>query len=302
MTPQKPKDTTYGFSAALAAFTAWGLLPLYWKQLITVNPLEILCHRIIWSLIFIAIIITIKHRWVETFTPMRSLKSLAILTLSSFCIGGNWLLYIWAVNTNHVLETSLGYYINPLVTILLGFIVFRERLKPLQVIAITLATLGVLNSIISYGELPWISLTLAISFAFYGLLRKVATVESLPGLFLETLVLSPLALFYLGTLEFTDQAAFLNGPPSINLLLMGAGAVTALPLIGFAFGARRLPLTVLGLLQYFAPSIAFLLGVFVYKEPFGPSHMITFALIWAGLILYTTESLLTIRKQKRINR
>lgn len=298
MTPQTPKDTTYGFTAALAAFIAWGTLPIYWKQLLSVNPMEILSHRIVWSLVFIALILTAKGRWAETFAPMRSKKNIAILTLSSLCIGTNWLIYIWAVNTNHVLETSLGYYINPLVNILLGFIFFRERLKPLQMVAIGLAALGVANSVFSYGELPWISLTLAVSFAFYGLLRKVAAVESLPGLFLETLVLGPPALFYLLQLEMTGKAAFFHGAPSIDLLLVGAGAATAMPLVGFAFGARRLPLTVLGLLQYIAPSIAFVLGVFVYKEPFGPAHMVTFALIWGGLAIYTAESLWTIRKQR----
>lgn len=299
MTHQTPKDFTYGFTAAFVAFITWGLLPIYWKSLITVAPMEILCNRIIWSLIFIAIVLTIKRRWAETFAPMRSLKNITILVLSSLFIGGNWLLYIWAVNTNHVVETSLGYYINPLVNIVLGFFFFRERLKPLQLAAIGLAALGVANSVISYGEIPWISLTLAFSFAFYGLLRKVAAVESLPGLFLETLVLAPPALFYLIRLQTTDTAALFAGPASIDILLIGAGAATALPLIGFAFGARRLPLTVLGLLQYVAPSIAFMLGVFVYKEPFGPSHLVTFGLIWAGLAIYTADSLWTIRKQRQ---
>ena len=295
-----PKQKTYGFIAALGAFFLWGLLPIYWKSLITVDPLEILCHRIVWSLVFISLVLTVMKGWNNVFAPLRSPKDLTILTLSSLMIGGNWLLYIWAVNTNHVLETSLGYYINPLVNVLLGFIFFRERLKPLQLIAILLAALGVANSIFSHGDLPWISLALAVSFAFYGLLRKIASVESLPGLFLETLVLGPFALAYIVKLQMDGASALFTQSPSIDLLLIGAGAVTATPLIGFAFGARRLQLTSLGLLQYLAPTIAFLLGIFVYKEPFTTSHLITFALIWSGLAVYTFESIRSIRKQRRI--
>lgn len=300
MTHRSPQETTSGFAAALGAFLMWGLLPVYWKSLITVNPFEILCHRILWSLVFIAVILTIKHRWAETFAPLRSPKNIAILTCSSLCIGCNWLLYIWAVNNNHILETSLGYYINPLVNILFGFIFFRERLSPMQGIAISLAALGVINSVVSHGELPWISLVLAVSFSFYGVLRKVASVESLPGLFLETMVLGPVALTYLLHLRSIGESVFLTGPWHIDLLLIGAGAATSMPLIGFAYGARRLQLTTLGVLQYTAPSIAFLLGVFLYHEPFSTSHMITFALIWAGLAVYTSDSIRTIRKQRAI--
>lgn len=294
------KQRTYGFFSALIAFLLWGLLPIYWKSLITVNPFEILCHRVLWSLVFIAVVLTVMRGWKDTFAPLRSARDIGILALSSLMIGGNWLLYIWAVNTNHVIETSLGYYINPLVNVLLGFVFFRERLKPLQVVAIGLAAVGVANAVIAYGELPWISLTLAVSFAFYGLLRKIANVESLPGLFLETMVLAPLALTYLLKLEYDGTAAFLTQGMNIDLLLIGAGAATATPLIGFAYGARRLQLTTLGLLQYIAPTIAFCLGVFVYKEHFTPSHLVTFALIWSGLAVYTGESIWTIRKQRKI--
>ena len=300
MTPRPASDSAKGFTAALTAFLAWGLLPVYWKSLISVTPLEILCHRILWSLVFIAIILTVKRRWRETFAPLASPRSLLILTCSSLCIGGNWLLYIWAVNNSHVVETSLGYYINPLVNILFGFTFFRERLNRLQYAAIGLATLGVANSIISYGDVPLIALGLAVSFACYGLLRKIAAVESLPGLFLETMVLGPAALYWLLRLEFIGASGFLAGHPSVDLLLVGAGAVTALPLIGFAYGARRLQLSTVGILQYSAPSIAFLLGVFVYKEPFGPSHLLTFALIWAGLAVYTFDSVRTLRRQRRV--
>lgn len=298
MTPARHPESTQGFGAALGAFFLWGTLPIYWKAVQSVDPFEILCHRIVWSLVFIGLVLTVKRRWAETFAPMRSLKNLGILVLSSLCIGTNWIIYIWAVNTNHVLETSLGYYINPLVNILFGAIFFSERPSRLQFVAIALAALGVVNSIFSYGGLPWISLVLAVSFAFYGLLRKVAAVESLPGLFLETAVLAPASLAYLAYLNLNDKASFLTGPLTVDLLLVGAGVVTAIPLIGFAYGARRLQLTTLGILQYTSPSIAFLLGVFLYREPFTSSHLLTFALIWAALAIYTGDSIRTIRAQR----
>jgi len=299
MTPRLATEPAQGFAAAIAAFVAWGLLPIYWKALGTVAPLEILCHRILWSLVFISIILTVKRRWSEAIAPLSSPRSLLILACSSMCIGCNWLLYIWSVNTGHVVETSLGYYINPLVNVLLGFIFFRERLNGYQYAAIGLAAAGVAVSILSHGELPWISLTLAVSFGFYGLLRKVAAVASLPGLFLETLVLGPASLGYLTYLKWNGASGFLAGSATTDMLLVGAGAVTALPLIGFAFGARRLSLSTLGILQYASPSIAFLLGVFVYKEPFGAGHMATFALIWAGLVLYTVDSVRALRRNRR---
>jgi chloramphenicol-sensitive protein RarD len=255
---------------------------------------------VIWSLLFIAVILTLRRGWAETMAPLRSRRDLLILTASSLMIGGNWLLYIWAVNNDHVLDTSLGYYINPLVNVLLGFVFFRERLRPLQAAAIGLAALGVINSVISHGELPWISLALAVSFGLYGLLRKIASVESLSGLFLETMVLGPFALAYILWLQAHGASALFHQGIGIDLLLMGAGVATASPLIGFAFGARRLQLTTLGLLQYLAPTIAFLLGVFVYKEPFNAGHLLTFALIWSGLALYTVESILTMRAHRRL--
>jgi chloramphenicol-sensitive protein RarD len=295
-----PKQKSYGFAAALAAFFGWGLLPVYWKSLITVNPFEILCHRVVWSLVFIAVILTLRRGWDATFAPLKSRRDRLILTASSLMIGFNWLLYIWAVNNDHVLDTSLGYYITPLVNVLLGFVFFRERLRPLQMIAIGLAALGVINSVVAHGHLPWISLALAVSFGLYGLLRKVASVESLPGLFLETMVLGPFALGYILWLQAHGASALFHQGIHVDLLLVGAGVVTASPLIGFAYGARRLQLTTVGLLQYLAPSIAFLLGVFVYREPFNASHLITFALIWFGLAVYTAESIVTIRAQRRL--
>ena len=228
-----PKQKTYGFAAALAAFMAWGLLPMYWKAVISVDPFEILCHRIVWSLAFISVILTLIRGWKETFAAIRSKRDILVLTLSSLMIGGNWMIYIWAVNTGHVIDTSLGYYINPLVNVLFGFLFFRERLKPLQMLAIGLAALGVAYAVLSHGKLPWISLCLAVSFAFYGLLRKIASVESLPGLFLETMVLGPFALAYLVMLEMNGTAAMFHQSVHIDLLLVGGGR-------GHGFPAYRL--------------------------------------------------------------
>ncbi|WP_419785062.1 EamA family transporter RarD [Pseudodesulfovibrio sp.] len=298
MTPRLTTDTAKGYTAALASFVAWGLLPIYWKGLLDVGPIEILCHRILWSLVFIAIILTARHRWNEVLAPLSSPRNLLILAGSSLCIGFNWLLYIWSVNTGHVVATSLGYYINPLVNVLLGFIFFRERLNRFQYAAVGLAATGVLVSVLSHGELPWISLGLAFSFGFYGLLRKIAAVASLPGLFLETMVLGPASLAYLIYLHHVGELGFLSISTRADLLLIGAGLVTSLPLIGFAFGARRLHLSTLGILQYASPSIAFLLGVFLYKEPFGVSNLITFSLIWTGLVLYTFDSVRALRRNR----
>ena len=297
--PARPEAVS-GFLAALAAFVAWGLLPIYWKSVQTIAPLEILCHRIIWSLAFLAVVVTVKRAWGGLFAPLARPRNLLILTASSLTIGGNWLLYIWAVNTDHVLQTSLGYFITPLVNMLFGFVFFRERLNRPQWLAVGLAGAGVSNSVLAYGAFPWIALTLAVSFACYGLLRKVAEVESVQGLLLETLVLGPLALGYVVVLLATGKSGFLAGTPTVDLLLVGAGAATALPLIGFAFGARRLRLSTVGVLQYIAPSIAFVLGVFLYREPFGPTQLITFALIWTGLAVYALDSIRAMRRGRRL--
>lgn len=298
----KNKYTTVnssGFYAALAAFVGWGLLPIYWKQLHEVPPLEILCHRIVWSLVFVALLITIQRRWHETLAPLRSLRTVGMLGLSSLLLCSNWLMYIWCVNNDHVLSTSLGYYINPLMNALLGFLLLRERMTKLQIIAICSAATGVFNAVVGAGHMPWLALALAVTFALYGLMRKTAPMESLPGLLVETALIAPLALGYLIYLAFTGQGTFLNVSLRTDLFLMGAGIATSSPLFGFAFGARRLKLTTLGILQYIAPSIAFLLGVYVYREAFTTNSLITFALIWTALAIYSGESIWMVRQQRR---
>lgn len=287
-----------GVMAGLGAFAAWGLLPVYWKALQGVFPVEILCHRIVWSLVFVAGILTFQGRWREALAPFRSGRDVFLLLCSSLLIGGNWLLYIWAVTANRVVETSLGYYINPLVSVLLGFVFLRERMRPLQYVAIALATAGVANSMLGYGQLPWVALSLAVSFGLYGLIRKIAAVASMPGLFLETLLLSPLAAAYLVYLYWSGDMAFLHVSRTTDALLIGAGAVTSLPLLGFAFSARCIRLSTLGILQYLGPSLAFILGVFVYKEPFTSGHLVTFVCIWAGLAVFSGETLWNYRQPR----
>ncbi|GAB7023364.1 EamA family transporter RarD [Salidesulfovibrio brasiliensis] len=294
------RDTASGLASALAAFTGWGLLPIYWKAVQTVSPFETICHRIIWSMVFVALIITVQKRWHETLSPLRSLKTFGVCCLTGCLIGCNWLLYIWAVTANHILETSLGYYMTPLMNVLLGFLFLRERLRPLQVLAVAIAAGGVLWSVLGYGELPWIGLTLAVSFGFYGLLRKTAAMASIPGLFVETAVLTPVAVIVLASFEFQGTAAFLHTGWRIDLLLLGAGAATSLPLMGFANGARKLNLTTLGILQYLAPSLAFLVGAFIYNEPLTTDTMITFGCIWTALVIYTAESVHRLRRVQRI--
>lgn len=292
------KANASGVFAAGGAFVMWGLLPLYWRLLGDVPATEILCHRILWSAVFVGLWVACTARWKEMTEALRSRKTLLTMICSSLLIGINWWLYIWAVNSGHVLETSLGYYTNPLVNVVLGVLVFKDRLRPLQLAAIALAAVGVVYQFVQFGELPWIALTLAFSFSFYGLLRKIAMVESIPGLMFETLVLTPVVLAYLFNVHMSGAGAFGSSGVQSSLLLAGAGVVTSLPLVGFAFGARRIRLVTLGLLQYIAPSIAFLLGVFVFKESFTQSHLVTFGCIWSALILYSGEGILRNRMRR----
>ncbi|MFW5499790.1 MULTISPECIES: EamA family transporter RarD [unclassified Maridesulfovibrio] len=285
------KDTHDGIFYAAAAFILWGLLPVYWKTLEEVPALELLCNRIVWSLFFVAILLSCKKRWPEVKSAFADKKGKILLTISSCLIGTNWFVYIWAVNHDHVVDTSMGYYMTPLMNALLGFIFMKERLNRLQVTAIILAACGVAYSIIDFGHIPYIALTLAVSFAFYGLVRKVMKVESLPGLFVETAVLAPLSAIYLLWLAFSGEISIYKISLMDNLLLLGAGAATSLPLIFFAHGARRLRLVTLGMMQYIAPTLALMLGVFVYEEPFTSARLVTFAFIWSGIAVYVADGL-----------
>ncbi len=277
--------------AAGGAFVVWGVLPAYWKALQHVPPLEILCHRIIWSLVFLTVLSVCQGTWTEIVAAVQAPRTLRLTVVSGGVIGLNWLLYIWAVNSGHVLGTSLGYYMTPLVNILLGAAFFAERMRRGQAVAVGLAAVGVVNLTFGYGRFPWFALALAVSFASYGAMRKAARGGSTTGLALETLLLAGPALGYLIWLDARGEGAFGRDGFATSALLVGAGLATSLPLVGFAYGVRRLQLMTIGLLQYLAPSIAFLLGVFAYREPFSGSHLITFGCVWVALTLYTVEGM-----------
>ncbi len=285
---------TLGVIAGLAAFGAWGLLPAYWKQMQAAQPLEILCHRIVWSCIFLGLTLSMQRRWAEVGAIARSPAKLKGLMVSGALIGLNWFVYIWAVNSGRVVETSLGYYINPMINVLIGFLLLGEVFSRVQSLAVFCALAGVLYAIFAYGTLPLFGLTLAVSFGLYGYARKKIETAPIPGLFIETLVLFIPALGYIGFMTATGRSGFMKDP-SLTLWMVGAGLVTSFPLLWFAAAARRLNLSTIGILQYLAPSLAFVLGVFVYKEPFTRHHLVTFGLIWVGVVLYTRDSLVRYR-------
>jgi chloramphenicol-sensitive protein RarD len=278
-----------GIAYAFGAFFLWGLFPLYWKQLASVPSLEIVAHRTVWGFACLAAWVTLRRRWAEVRAVAGAPRTIAVLTGSATLIGFNWLLYIWAVTHGHIVDASLGYYLNPLVNVLLGILVLRERLSRGQGLAVTLAAVGVAVLTLSYGRLPWIALALACSFGLYGLVRKTVAADALVGLLWETAMLAPIAACFLVAAEARGAGAFGHGPPLASLLLALGGAVTAIPLMLFALGARALPLSTLGFVQYVSPSLQFLLGVFLYRERFGVAQAVAFAFIWAALAVLTAE-------------
>lgn len=274
---------------AVGAYLAWGLFPLYWKQVESVPALQLIGHRVVWSFLTL-VAVTVLTRGMNV-RPLPTGRALAIFTSSAVLISINWFTYVWAVNSGFVVETSLGYFINPLVSVLLGVLVLRERLRRLQWTAITLAATGVAYLTFVHGSLPWIALVLAVSFGSYGLLRKIAPLDSFDGLMLETGLLFLPALAYLGYAEHAGKGAFLHADALSSVFLVGAGPVTTVPLLAFASAARRIPLSLMGVLQYIAPTAQFLLGVFLYKEPFERSQLIGFALVWTALAVFGMEGL-----------
>jgi chloramphenicol-sensitive protein RarD len=278
-----------GFMYAFAAYLAWGAFPLYWKQLAGVPPLVLVCHRVVWSFLFVAALLTATRRWPELLRVVRSPRTVGALLLTTLLISTNWLLFIWAVNTGHVMQGSLGYYINPLANVLLGRVVLGERLRWAQVAAVGLATLGVLNLAVGLGTVPWLALTLAVTFSLYGLVRKMAPVESLTGLAVETGLAAPLAVGYLGVAVWGQGQPVLGTTAHDTLFLVGSGVATALPLLWFALGARRLRYSTLGIIQYVAPTGQLALAVLVYGEAFTVRHAVTFACIWTAVLLYTVD-------------
>jgi chloramphenicol-sensitive protein RarD len=283
------KENLVGTWYAIAAYVVWGILPLYWKALKYVPAREILAHRIIWSFIFLCLFNTVRKRWPKVKQSYTHRRNRGSSLLSAMIIGAVWFIYIWAINSNHVVEASMGYYINPLISVVLGMIFLKERLTFWQNIAFALAALGVAFLTIQHGRFPWIALSLAVGFGLYGLLRKTSHVGSITGLTAETAILSPLALIYIIFLLYRNTTSVVGGSVTTHLLLMGAGIVTAVPLVWFAKGARRIPLSMIGFFQYLAPTISLFLGIFVFKEPFTATHLVSFGLIWAALIIYTSS-------------
>ena len=283
-------ETRTGVQYALLAYLSWGFLPIYWKLLNSVPSLEILTHRMLWSVFFLLGLLAIQKRLVEFRELFRSPKHMLMLLGTATLLGGNWFIYIYGVNTNQVIEASLGYFINPLLVILLGAVFLKERLNIWQTAAVGLASLGVLNYIWNFGSLPWIALSLAFTFSFYGLFRKMIPVKPLVGLLMETALLSPLAAILIVVWE-VDGSGNLGGELWTDILLLGSGVVTSLPLLWFTNAGKRLRYTTLGFIQYMTPSIQLLIGVYLYHEPFTSTHSITFGLIWTGLVIFSINSL-----------
>jgi chloramphenicol-sensitive protein RarD len=289
LSPVKAIRPSSGAVAAAAAYTLWGFFPVYWRTLLSVPALELLGHRVAWSLVLVGILQLgrrDRHRLAQAWRRPATLRA---FVLTAMLLGVNWLVYLWANNHGHIVEASLGYFITPLINVVLGLLVLRERLRRGQMLAVSIAAVGVGYLILHAGGWLWISFVLAFSFGLYGLLRKTARLDSLEGLSVEMAILFWPALGYLLYLEATGQGALGHGSTLTDALLVGAGVVTAVPLLLFAYGARRIPLSALGILQYIAPTLQFLLGVFVYGEPFTTTRLIGFAVIWLALAVYTVE-------------
>ena len=283
-------DYRRGLYYALAAFVLWGVAPAYFKLIQQVPPAEIIVHRILWSCVLMALVLGLSRRFVGWRHLRGNPRLLATLALTALLISGNWLTFVYAVNSGRMLDASLGYYINPLVNVLLAVLFLGERLRRLQAAAVLLALLGVVYQVYELGRLPWISLVLAFSFGCYGLLRKQVTLDALNGLGIETALVAPLALIYFVQLYAQGQAQFGQVSLSLDALLIAAGVVTSVPLALFAAGARRLPYTTIGFLQYISPSIGIVLAVACYGEHFGPARAVTFGLIWLGLALFSWDA------------
>lgn len=285
-----------GYVYGVLAYFLWGILPIYWKFLQHVNPVETLLHRILWSFVFVAVTLTLRKKWRELASLRRRPKTIMIFILTAALITANWFTYLWAVSNDFIVEASLGYFINPLINVALGVFFLKERLRPGQFIAILIAIVGVIYLTLTYGSFPWIAIILALCFGFYGLLRKTAPLESLEGLFVETSILlvpCVLGIFYLIR---TDQSAFVDFGHYTPYVLMFGGVITAVPLLLFSASARRITLIALGVLQYIAPTLQFLIGVFLYGEPFNRARFFGFSVIWIALIVYTGEGLLRARQ------
>jgi chloramphenicol-sensitive protein RarD len=286
-----------GFWSGVAAYTIWGLVPLYWKLLKHVPAIQVLGHRIVWSLAVLIVLVAVLRRGGRRSRDGRAALSsvsprvVGLYAIAAALIATKWFLYIYAVNAGFIVETSLGYYITPLVNVLFGVLFFHERMRPAQWVSIVLATTGVVQLTFAYGALPWIAFGLAASFGSYGLAKKKAPLDAVEGLTLETAILAPLAILYLVFLHRAGEGAFLRSGTTSDALMIGGGVVTTVPLLLFAAAVRTVPLSVIGILQYIGPTLQFLLGVFVYHEPFSRSQLIGFSIVWAALVIYAGDGL-----------
>jgi chloramphenicol-sensitive protein RarD len=285
-----------GITAGLGAYALWGLFPLYFPLLEPAGGVEIVAHRVIWSLLFVAILLTFRRRWDQVRDVVRDRRALLVLAGAGICIAGNWLVFVYGVNSGHVVETSLGYFVNPLVSVVLGVVFFAERLRRLQWLAVGIAAVAVLVLTLDYGHPPWIALALALTFGTYGLLKKLVRVDSAPGLFIETALVAVPAVVVLGVLQARGEGSFGSGAGHA-VLLMSSGIATAVPLLMFAAAARRIPLSTVGLLQYVTPLMQLTIGVFVDHEPMPAARLAGFAIVWVALAVFTVDSVRSARSR-----
>ncbi len=278
---------TAGVIYAIAAYIVWGILPIYWKLLDNVFPMEVLAHRIVWSLVFMCIVITVTKQWNEFKNIIKDKRQMLYIFMAAIMITINYGIYIWAINSNKIIEASLGYYINPLLAVLLGIIIFKEKVNFFTCTALIVAFIGVLIKAIQYGKVPWISLSLAISFALYGVIKKSVSVSPTVGITLEVAMITPFALIYIGLRNVSGVSAFNTQGASIIFLLIGSGVATAVPLLLFASGAKRIPLSLIGFTQYICPTIVLIIGIFMYNEGFTTIDMIAFGFIWLAIVIYS---------------
>ncbi|MGX9135570.1 EamA family transporter RarD [Rummeliibacillus sp. JY-2-4R] len=294
-----------GILAAVGSYFLWGLFPLYWKLIEHVSSEEILASRVIWSFVLTFIFVIILRQGKILLVDFKGLwhnqKAFWSLFFAAYLVTLNWFIYIWAVNHNHIVQTSLGYYMNPIISVLLGIIFLREKLSKSQIVAFSFAAIGVIILIASYGQIPWIAIGLALSFGIYGLLKKQIALDATRGLVIETMFVFPVALIYFISLYFQGNMSFLHVDMKTNLLLIGTGIVTAIPLILFAIGAQNIPLYLIGFIQYISPTMTLILGVIVYHESFGGIELVSFSFIWLALVIFSISTIAEVRKSHRIH-
>ncbi|MGK0268237.1 MAG: chloramphenicol-sensitive protein RarD [Paraglaciecola sp.] len=293
------KSVKAGVMFALAAYTMWGIAPMYFKLLSSVPALEIVMHRIVWSVLVLCVLLVVRKKFSQVLLAIRDPKIITTLAISGLLLAVNWLVFIWAVNNDKLLDASLGYFINPIFNILLARFFLQERLTRLQLLAAFVALAGVVFLIFSYGQLPWIALVLATTFSVYGLLRKKVTVDSMPGLLIESCIMLPFALLYWFIMD-TSSGNMLANSVDLNIILLLAGVVTTAPLLCFTAAARRIRYTTLGFFQYIGPSLMFLLAIMHYQEPLDTSRVVTFVCVWSGLLIYVYDSLRVYRKSRQL--